>query len=160
MRRGADDYRPPETFRTAPREGPRERDTERPGVPMEDEPDPVEGAREGALPVQRGWEQRPTRAGLEESTPVFGSAQPLHGTSGRIRRHAYRIPEHRARHWMLLMAADRVDVIEDRVGSVLGGAFRALGREDLARTAGRDPLPMVAGVVAGAVLARWLWPGR
>src|SRR3954447_14083788 len=43
-------------------------------------------------------------------TPVFGTAQPLHGPSGAIRRFAYRrFSEGRAAHWLLLIAADRVD---------------------------------------------------
>ena len=48
-------------------------------------------------------------------TPVFGTAQPPRGLSGRLRRAAYGIPDHFARHWMLLILADRVDVLESRV---------------------------------------------
>jgi len=43
-------------------------------------------------------------------TPVFGTAQPLHGVSGAIRRYAYeRYSEGRAAHWLLLIAGDRVE---------------------------------------------------
>jgi hypothetical protein len=43
-------------------------------------------------------------------TPVFGTAQPLHGASGMIRRLAYRrFSEARLAHWLLLIAGDRVD---------------------------------------------------
>ena len=43
-------------------------------------------------------------------TPVFGTAQPLHGLSGLIRRQAYeRYSEARLGHWLLLVAGDRVD---------------------------------------------------
>src|SRR3954471_18285740 len=43
-------------------------------------------------------------------TPVFGTAQPLHGASGAIRRLAYaRFSEGRLAHWMLLIVGDRVD---------------------------------------------------
>src|ERR687893_2509007 len=43
-------------------------------------------------------------------TPVFGTAQPLHGASGRIRGLAYRrFSEARLAHWLLLIAGDRVD---------------------------------------------------
>ena len=45
-------------------------------------------------------------------TPVFGTAQPVRGISGALRTRAYGIPEHRARHWLLLIVADRVDVVE------------------------------------------------
>jgi hypothetical protein len=46
----------------------------------------------------------------EMLTPVFGTAQPPHGVSGAIRKYAYRrFSEARAAHWLLLIAADRVD---------------------------------------------------
>lgn len=45
-------------------------------------------------------------------TPVFGTAQPLHGVSGRIRKLAYdRFSEGRAAHWLLLIVGDRVEAI-------------------------------------------------
>ena len=53
-------------------------------------------------------------------TPVFGTAQPLKGVSGAIRRMAYeRYSEGRAAHWLLLMAGDRVDVLGSTLGSFL-----------------------------------------
>lgn len=64
----------------------------RPGVPMQMEPKPV--------------------GGVHELPPTRGTAQPLSGFSGVIRRVAYGIPEHKARHWMLLLLADRVDAFE------------------------------------------------
>jgi hypothetical protein len=55
-------------------------------------------------------------------TPVFGTAQPLRGLSGVIRRYAYdRFSEGRAAHWLLLIGADRVDVVEAHAGSLLRG---------------------------------------
>jgi hypothetical protein len=46
-------------------------------------------------------------------TPVFGTAQPLRGLAGPLRRYAYaRHSEAKAAHWLLLMAADRIDVAE------------------------------------------------
>ena len=65
------------------------------------------------------WEfpdRQPGAEGRERSiehafvTPVFGTAQPLHGLSGAIRRLAYvRFSEGRLAHWVLLIAGDRVD---------------------------------------------------
>jgi hypothetical protein len=53
-------------------------------------------------------------------TPVFGTAQPLSGVSGAIRRVAYdRYSEGRAAHWLLLMAGDRVDVFGSTLKSFL-----------------------------------------
>ncbi len=54
-------------------------------------------------------------------TPVFGTAQPLHGLSGIIRRYAYTFSEGRTAHWLLLIAGDRVDVLESRVTALLQG---------------------------------------
>lgn len=45
-------------------------------------------------------------------TPVFGTAVPPSGLSGRIRRAAFRHSEGRLRHWMMLLMADRVNVVE------------------------------------------------
>jgi hypothetical protein len=54
-------------------------------------------------------------------TPVFGTAQPLRGLSGAIRRYAYTFSEGRTAHWLLLIAGDRVDVLESRITALLGG---------------------------------------
>jgi hypothetical protein len=61
-------------------------------------------------------DRQPGAEGRERSiehafvTPVFGTAQPLHGPSGVIRRVAYRrFSEGRLAHWLLLIAGDRVD---------------------------------------------------
>ncbi|MDP9028644.1 MAG: hypothetical protein M3N46_14030 [Actinomycetota bacterium] len=56
--------------------------------------------------------------------PVFGTAAPLHGVSGRIRRVAYaRFSEARLAHWLLLIVGDRVDAFGAHVGSVLHGGL-------------------------------------
>src|SRR3954453_22948677 len=61
-------------------------------------------------------DRQPGAEGRERSiehafvTPVFGTAQPLHGASGQIRRLAYRrFSEARLAHWLLLIAGERVD---------------------------------------------------
>ena len=54
-------------------------------------------------------------------TPVFGTAQPLRGLSGVIRRYAYTFSEGQTAHWLLLMAGDRVDVLESRITTGLRG---------------------------------------
>ncbi|QIG39581.1 hypothetical protein G5T42_08845 [Microbacterium sp. 4R-513] len=63
-------------------------------------------------------ESQPDPNGRERSiehlrlTPVFGTAQPLHGVSGAIRRFAYaHYSEGRAAHWLLLVVGDRVDSV-------------------------------------------------
>jgi hypothetical protein len=52
-------------------------------------------------------------------TPVFGTAQPPSGVPGAIRRHAYRYSEGRTAHWLLLIAADRVDAWQHHLTSLL-----------------------------------------
>ena len=51
-------------------------------------------------------------------TPVFGTSCPPRGASGQIRRYAYaKYSEARAAHWLLLLAADRVDEFESTLRS-------------------------------------------
>jgi hypothetical protein len=53
-------------------------------------------------------------------TPVFGTSTPPRGLSGAIRKYAYRrYSEGRAAHWLLLLAADRVDAQESHLRSFL-----------------------------------------
>lgn len=94
---------------------------ERTAVPMEDFDPGATGAH---------WhfpERQPERWPRERSpehmmlTPVFGTACPPRGISGAIRRYAYTLGEGKASHWLLLMAADRVDVLESTLESALGG---------------------------------------
>jgi hypothetical protein len=72
-------------------------------------------------------ERQPELAPRERSTehkfltPVFGTAQPLKGLSGIIRRYAYTFSEGQTAHWMLLIAGDRVDILESRIGAALRG---------------------------------------
>jgi hypothetical protein len=51
-------------------------------------------------------------------TPVFGTSCPPKGFSGVLRKVAYkRYSEARAAHWLILIAADRVDAIESHLRS-------------------------------------------
>ena len=86
---------------------------ERPGVPMEHQPRPLTpAAPRDPAHMPREMPGVTHRMELDEMTPVYGTAQPLHGISGLMRRLAYSIPETRARRWLLLLMADRVDVME------------------------------------------------
>jgi hypothetical protein len=63
-------------------------------------------------------EQQPVRVEILHSTerpgltPVFGTAVPPSGLSGVMRRRAFRHSENDLRHWLMLLAADRVNVVE------------------------------------------------
>jgi hypothetical protein len=104
------------------------RQAQRPGVPMEKEPPEPAGNAHWLQPDEMenpGWVLK--RAGLEKLTPVFGTSVPPRGLSGIMRTAAYKIPEHFTSHWLLLMAADRVDVVEDRIKRYLPFAVVAAG---------------------------------
>ena len=110
----------------------------RPGVPAERFPRSQPHAHPAPQARQDG---RPTGA-MNARTVVFGTAQPPAGLSGRLRSAAYAIPDHFARHWMLLILADRVDVLESRVrrrpGMALAlGLGALLGSMTLARARSR-----------------------
>ncbi|TFV66964.1 UNVERIFIED_ORG: hypothetical protein E4P37_04380 [Bacillus sp. AZ43] len=65
-------------------------------------------------------ELRPRERSVEHAfvTPVFGTAQPLRGLSGAIRRFAYeKYSEGRVGHWLLLVVGDRVDAVENHLRS-------------------------------------------
>jgi hypothetical protein len=69
---------------------------------------------------ERQPEHRPRERSIEHAmlTPVFGTTCPTRGLSGVIRRVAYRrYSEGRAAHWLLLLAADRVDAWESHLRS-------------------------------------------
>jgi hypothetical protein len=54
-------------------------------------------------------------------TPVFGTSCPPKGLSGVVRHYAYRFSEGRPIHWLLLMGADRIDVLESRAQALFTG---------------------------------------
>jgi hypothetical protein len=121
-------------------------------------------------------ERQPGAEGRERSiehafvTPVFGTAQPLHGLSGAIRRLAYgRFSEGRLAHWLLLIVGDRVDAWGSHLRSFASarpdnpvtetgvrtefshsGPASRRGRSD-ARHQVLDPLLVAGPWVAGAV---------
>jgi len=141
--------------------------TDRPGVPMEADAGPpvaLPGAPVAAAdarpPTQPGSERHLRRAALEGPTPVVGTAQPPHGLSGFIRGKAYEVPERFARHWMLLLVADRVDVAEDRVGSALARPLDSLGMPGQAGYARRNPFGVLAWFAASVWLTKRVVSGR
>jgi hypothetical protein len=69
---------------------------------------------------ERQPERWPRERSIEHEflTPVFGTSCPPRGLSGALRKFAYRrYSEARAAHWLLLLAADRVDAAESRLRS-------------------------------------------
>ena len=94
---------------------------DRPAVPMERTPPRLDHVpwdqppqQEAHVPVFISQE----RPGI---TPVFGSSAPPRGLSGAMRSAAYKMTENDIRHWLLLMLADRVDVVEGIGDDLLHG---------------------------------------
>lgn len=86
----------------------------RPGVPEErDPPRPLVSIPN--FPPQQTAGQPSVKSPFRPLTPVYGTAVPPRGLSGLIRKLAYQAPDYKPRHWMLLMLADRVDVIEHNI---------------------------------------------
>jgi hypothetical protein len=85
---------------------------DRPSVPREQFDPNLSGAH-WEFP-ERQPEKWPRERSIEHAflTPVFGTSCPPHGVSGAIRRYSYaKYSEGRAAHWLLLLAADRVDTL-------------------------------------------------
>jgi hypothetical protein len=103
----------------------------RPAYPMERTPPRLEGVH---------WthpEDQPITVKVYHSierpgiTPVFGTSTPPVGISGKIRDVAYTYSENDIRHWMLLLLADRVNVVqglgEDLMSGRIPNIFAEMG---------------------------------
>ena len=83
---------------------------DRPGVPMETAPEPL--THTNTMVRQQTGEPKPVIGPNRFLTPVYSTALPTRGLSGVLRRAAYKMPDYKPQRWMLLLAADRVDVLE------------------------------------------------
>jgi hypothetical protein len=99
----------------------------RPAYPKERTPPRLDGVP-ALVPQVRRVEilQSSERPGL---TPVFGSTVPPSGLSGMLRRAAFRFSENDIRHWLILLAADRINVGEGLVDDLAHGHVPNLFRE-------------------------------
>jgi hypothetical protein len=93
---------------------------DRPSVPKE-RFDPAATGAHWEFP-DRQPEKWPRERSVEHAflTPVFGTSCRPKGVSGTIRKFAYRrYSEGRAAHWLILIAADRVDAWEAHAAALL-----------------------------------------
>lgn len=90
-------------------------------------------------------------------TPVFGTAQPPSGVSGMIRGAAFRYSENDMRHWLMLLFADRVNVVEGILDDLAHGhvpnIFAEMGgpAEWRYNRAGFVRKALIAGAVVGTL---------
>ncbi|WP_137171982.1 hypothetical protein [Massilia sp. HP4] len=125
----------------------------RPGVPMERTPPRFINVPDGdPEPQQQHVEvlvstERPGR------TPLFGTVQPPSGLSGAIRRLAFKRTENDLRHWLLLLLADRVNVVEG-IGDDLakGRVPNILAEMGIKSELKHNPAGLVKKVAIGAAV--------
>lgn len=91
----------------------------RPGVPMMRKAEPWPNTR--FPPEQQPGEPAAPKHGRPNRPmpPVFGTAVPLRGLSGAVRRLAARLPDHDPSYWLLKMLGDRVDLWTHRARKAL-----------------------------------------
>jgi hypothetical protein len=84
----------------------------RPAYPMERTPPRLENVHwdyPENQPINMKIYHSVERPGI---TPIFGTSTPPSGLSEKIRDVAYKLSENDIRHWMLLLLADRVNMVE------------------------------------------------
>ena len=130
----------------------------RPGVPRDKAP------QIGSEHLYPPIEQQQPRVKIHKSTeharmpPVFGTACPPRGLSGKLRDIAYHYSEGRLARWLTLMLADRVDVVEVIVEDLAHGHVPNIARETGLKSELRYNRPAfirkvaVAGVAIGLVI--------
>lgn len=94
-------------------------------------------------------------------TRVFGTSTPPAGLSGAIRRQAFKYSEATATHWMTLILADRVDVLQGIVNDLRHGTipniFAELGWAAEWKYNRKKLITKIATrALAVALLAAWL----
>jgi hypothetical protein len=90
----------------------------RPAVPKERRPNRLEGVHWGDPTPQKMTVEILKSTEHLRMPPVFGTSVPPRGLSGWIRRRAFHHSENDLRHWLMLLFADRVDVVENLVSDV------------------------------------------
>ena len=108
------------------------------------------------------WERPPQQAAQVEIlvsnerptiTAVFGTPNPPGGLSGKIRRYAFKYSESSYGHWLPLLLADRVNMVEGIVDDIRKGSFPNIfaelgGKAELKH----NPAGLVKKVAVGLVI--------
>jgi hypothetical protein len=103
----------------------------RPAVPMERTPPRLDGVHWDApeqqvAPHGHAIHHSTERPGI---TPVFGTSVAPAGVSGRMRDLAFRYSENDLRHWLILLGADRVNMVEGLLSDLAHGHVPNLWKE-------------------------------
>lgn len=95
-------------------------------------------------------------------TRVFGTSVPPAGLSGLIRRYAFQHSEDRYRHWIPLLLADRLNVVEGVAKDIFTGRFPNIIKERGLSVEWKYNRPrmikkIAAVVIVGALVGAWLF---
>ena len=138
------------------------------GIDADEDNDPTRPMRDRRGDPGHDWKrpplQKPTveilRSTEHRRLPaVLGATLPPRGVSGQLRRTAFTLSESQWGHWLLLMLADRVDVVEGLTEDVLTGVLpnplveTGMVPRSRSREAAVATLALVGVGIAGAV---WL----
>ncbi len=145
---------------------------DRPSVPRERFDPELSGAH-WDFP-ERQPEQWPRERSIEHKflTPVFGTSCPPKGVSGAMRKYAYRrFSEGRAAHWLILVAADRVDALGSHLRSFVSlrpdnpitetGVLSEFSHHGIASRVGKKRADLVHQPLDAIIVAApWVLGGR
>lgn len=141
----------------------------------------IDPANRPAVPKERTpprldhlhWDEPPHQASRVEVfhsterpglTPVYGTTVPPSGLSGQLRGVAFRYSENDLRHWLMLLGADRINVVEGLLSDLAHGhvpnLFAEMGLASEWRYNKAGFLRKAAVVGAVAALAVWWLRGR
>ena len=87
-------------------------------------------------------------------TAVFGNTVPPSGLSGVVRRYAFQHSEDRYRHWLPLILADRINVLEGLIDDIKNGHFPNIIAERGFKAEWKYNRPaLIKKMIIGAVIA-------
>jgi hypothetical protein len=101
----------------------------RPGYPMERTPPRLPNVHWDAPELQEPHVKIYHSVERPGITPVFGTSVPPSGLSGRMRDAAFKYSENDIRHWLILLGADRVNVMEGLLSDLAHGHVPNLWKE-------------------------------
>lgn len=136
---------------------------DRPAVPKERMPARLEGVHWDVPEQQTQHVEVLCSVERPGITPIFGSSLPPSGASGRVRSYAFTFSENDVRHWLLLLAADRINVGEGLMSDVMSGhipnVFAEMGGKAEFRHNPRGAARKV-GVLVGVLALAYAWRRR
>jgi hypothetical protein len=92
-------------------------------------------------------------------TPIFGTTVPPQGVSGALRRVAFKFSENDLRHWLLLLFADRTDMVEGILDDLAHGRLPNIFQEMGLAAAWKFDRPRLlrkAGMAVALIAIVWM----